>query len=446
MPAPGLIIAAPASGSGKTVFTLGLLRALRRLGHAVASAKVGPDYIDPAFHAAATGRPCLNLDSWGMRPSTLAARVGELSAEAGLIVCEGVMGLFDGADMGQGRPAGSTADVAAATGWPIVLLVDLRGQAASAAALIDGFRRHRHDIRIAGLVFNRVGSPAHQAMVERACAASCPDLPLLGWLPRQAALAWPERHLGLVQAGETDELEARLEAAARVIAEHAQIERIAALARPSALAAGGAAAPLPPLGQRIAIARDEAFAFAYPAVIDGWHRAGAEISFFSPLADEVPAGDADAVYLPGGYPELHAGRLAGAATFLASLCQAAARGCWILGECGGYMTLGEALEDAEGCRHAMAGLLPLTSSFKTRRLHLGYRRVQLASSVALGDAGAVYRGHEFHYATFTATETGHPLFTVSDAAGRTLGQAGHRAGKVMGSFVHLLDREDAKSV
>jgi cobyrinic acid a,c-diamide synthase len=442
MPAPGLIVAAPASGSGKTVFTLALLRALCRRGWNVASAKVGPDYIDPAFHAAASGRSCFNLDGWAMRASTVAARVGLLSCDVQLVVCEGVMGLFDGADLPAGIPAGSTADLAAQTGWPIVLLVDLRGQAASAAALIEGFRRHRSDVSVAGVVFNRVGGTGHRAMVEKACQAACPELPRLGWLPQDNALALPERHLGLVQAGEIAALEQRLDAAARLIEDHVDLDGLISLARPSHLAGGDPGAPIPPLGQHVAVAKDDAFAFVYPAVIEGWRQAGAELSFFSPLADEAPATVADAVYLPGGYPELHAGRLAAATTFFAALRRAAQTGRWVYGECGGYMALGDALEDAAGHRHTMAGLLPVATSFARRRLHLGYRHCSLTADTPLGAAGAAFRGHEFHYASILTEGSGQPLFAVADAGGRQRDPAGRIAGTVMGSFLHLVDRTE----
>ncbi|MDR3437548.1 cobyrinate a,c-diamide synthase [Telmatospirillum sp.] len=441
MTARGLIIGAAASGSGKTVFTLGLLRALHRRGCALASAKVGPDYIDPAFHAAASHHPCLNLDLWAMRPAHLATQVTALAANADVIICEGVMGLFDGADTGAAGITGSTADVAAHTGWPVVLLVDLRRQAASAAALINGFRRHRSDIDVAGVVFNQVAGAAHRAMVERACAAHCPDLPLLGWLPRDPALALPERHLGLVQAGEIAALDQRLDQVATRIDENVDIDRLIALAQPSSLSARTVAEPpLPPLGQRIAVARDDAFAFAYPAVLDGWRRAGAEISFFSPLDDQPPAGDADAVYLPGGYPELHAARLAAAGTFLAGLRRAAGQKKWIYGECGGYMTLGRALEDGDGMMHAMAGLLPVTTSFAKRRLHLGYRQGRLAIDTPFGRCDSLFRGHEFHYASILQATDGQPLFHAADAQGRGLGEVGHVDGTVIGSFLHLIDR------
>jgi len=439
MAAPGIVIAAPSSGSGKTIFTLGLLRALRRRGLSVASAKVGPDYIDPAFHAAASGRPCLNLDAWAMRGATIAARVGELSMDAELIVCEGVMGLFDGADVPPDEPAGSTADVAATAGWPVLLLVDVRGQAASVAAVIQGFARHRADVPVSGVIFNKVASPSHRAIIERACAAACPDLPLLGWLPRDDALALPERHLGLVQAREHAELDARLNDAAGVIERNVDLDRLVALARPSSLR-GDDATPLPPLGQRIAVARDDAFAFAYPAVLEGWRRAGAELSFFSPLADQGPDVGSDAVYLPGGYPELHCGRLSAASAFLGGLRAMARAGRWVFGECGGYMVLGESIEDAGGVSHPMAGLLPLSTSFAKRKLHLGYRRAVLNAASPLGAAGARFRGHEFHYASITGEGPGQALFAVADAAGRDLTPAGRIAGTIMGSFLHLVDK------
>jgi len=435
----GVIVAAPASGSGKTVVTLAVLRALARAGLRVASFKVGPDYIDPAFHAAASGRPCVNLDPWAMRPATVAALLDRLRADADLVVGEGVMGLFDGAADGTG----STADVAAATGWPVLLVVDVRGQAASAAALVRGFATHRADVAIAGVVFNRVGGDAHRDAVRRATAAL--GIPALGFLPRTDRLALPERHLGLVQAAERDELEAFLESAADLVERHLDLSLLRSLARPPRPAGAQAAAEdagVPPLGRRIAVARDVAFAFAYPAQLEAWRAAGAAMSFFSPLGDEAPAADADAVFLPGGYPELHAGRLAANAAFLGGLRQAAARGATVYGECGGYMVLGDALTDAEGRAHAMAGLLPLTTSFAERRLHLGYREARLAADCPLGPSGRAFRGHEFHYAVVKEEGGDAPLFRCRDARGHSLGASGSRRGAVMGSFLHLIDRAD----
>lgn len=437
MSIPGLIIAAPKSGSGKTVLTLGLLRALRRAGRTVTSAKVGPDYIDPAFHEAATGAPCVSLDTWAMRPDSTAALIGGLTGD--LAVVEGVMGLFDGAHAGDVAADGSTASLAALTGWPVVLVLDVTGQAGSAAAVARGFALHREGVRVAGVVLNRVGGARHEDGLRRAFAQGLPEIPVLGCVPRDARLDLPHRHLGLVQAAEHGALESFVEAAADVAAHHLDTAAIAALAVPPRPQAPTAQPLLPPPGQRIALAHDVAFAFAYPAQRQAWRAAGAEILPFSPLADEAPDAAADAVYLPGGYPELHAGRLAAAATFLDGLRAAAARGAFVYGECGGYMTLGRSLTDANGTAHAMAGLLGLDTSFAARRLHLGYRDVTTAAATPFGPAGTTLRGHEFHYASVTAEE-GLPFAQARDAAGRDLGTMGLRDGSVMGSFLHAIDR------
>jgi cobyrinic acid a,c-diamide synthase len=446
----GLIVAAPASGSGKTLVTLALLSHLRRAGVAVASAKVGPDYIDGAFHRAASGRACVNLDTWAMRPATLRANIARAGEGAAVVLVEGVMGLFDGApvdgawdEAGEGAgPDGSTADLAATTGWPVLLVVDARGMGASAAALVRGYAGFRPGVEVAGVLFNRTGGPGHEEVLRRACRPL--GLPVLGALPRREALALPSRHLGLVQAAEHGDLGAFLDRAAAWVGDAVDVEALLALARPVAhVDAGGAAAPaLPPLGQRIAVARDAAFAFAYPHVLQAWRAAGAEIAPFSPLADEPPDAAADAVFLPGGYPELHAGRLAAAGRFMAGLRRRAEDGAPVYGECGGYMALGRGLTDAAGERHAMLGLLPVETSFAAPRMTLGYRQARLAAEGPLGPQGAGFRGHEFHFARLIGDEGATPLFACRDARGRELGPAGCRRGSVMGAFVHLIDRAD----
>ena len=248
----------------------------------------------------------------------------------------------------------------------------------------------------------------------------------------------------MVQAAEHPDLEGFLDRAAAFVADHvdtAALVRLAAAGRLAPERDGNAAhPPLPPLGQRIAVASDIAFAFAYPHVLDGWREAGTEVTVFSPLADEVPDPKADAVYLPGGYPELHGGRLAANKSFLEGLRRAAGRGAVVYGECGGYMVLGDGLIDGAGARHAMAGLLPLETSFAERRLHLGYREGELTAPTALGGAGTLFRGHEFHYATVLREAADAPLFRCRSAGGEGLGPAGCRRGGVMGSFVHLIDR------
>ena len=448
----GIIIAAPASGSGKTVVTLGLLRHLASLGHDVASAKSGPDYIDPAFHAAAGGRQCLNLDSWAMREDTLSAVAAGLSGDADIVVCEGVMGLFDGAFVKPGGKDGSTADLSSLTGWPVVLVIDARAQAESAAAVLKGFAEYRPDVDVAGVVFNRIGGERHAEILYRACEKSVPGIPVLGCLPRTEGLTLPERHLGLVQAIEHPDLEGFIETARALVAEHLDVDMLLEIARPLKLKAkgnkgeGGASPldpPLDPIGQRIAVAQDEAFAFSYASVIEGWRRSGAEIVPFSPLMDEAPDAAADGVYLPGGYPELHAGRLAGASNFLGGLRASAQAGAAVFGECGGYMVLGRGLVDAEGARHAMAGLLALETSFAEPRLHLGYRQLKVLGDGPINTAGAAFRGHVFHFAKVVEEDgsNGGALFQAADASGNDLGPVGLVDGRVAGSFIHLIDRE-----
>ena len=432
----GLIIAAPKSGSGKTVITAALFRHLRRHGIRMAAAKCGPDYIDPTFHALASGGPCLNLDPWAMRPTTLSELVHELESAAELVLCEGVMGLFDGT--GPNGDTGSTADLARLTGWPVVLVVDAGGQGASVAALIAGFARHDPRTPLAGVVLNRVVSPRHRALLSDAITRHLPDLPVLGAVRGDENFELPARHLGLVPADEVGDADTRLDRAAAHIAEICDIDALIALAKPARCTVASGSPALPPLGQHIAVAHDAAFLFIYEATLTGWRRQGAEISFFSPLADEAPAAAADAIYLPGGYPELHAGRLAAATNFLDAL-RVADEG--IYGECGGYMVLGETLTDAGGATHRMAGLLPLKTSFAERRRHLGYRTAGLLAAGPLGGEGARFRGHEFHYATIVE-ENGDPLFAIADSSGNTLGRTGLRRGNIAGSFIHLIDRED----
>ncbi|GJD50943.1 Hydrogenobyrinate a,c-diamide synthase [Methylobacterium crusticola] len=434
-PARGLLIAAARSGSGKTTVTLAVLRALRRRGIAVAGAKCGPDYIDPAFHAAATGRPSFNLDSFAMDGALLDAVAAQAGAGAALVVAEGSMGLFDGVEAEEGR-SGANADVAARFGWPVVLVLDVSGAAQSAAATALGVRAYDPRLRLAGVILNKVASPRHRRLVEAGLARV--GLPVLGALPRDAGLVLPERHLGLVQAGETADLAARLDALADLAEASLDLDAILAAAAGHVPPAAPASLPAPP-GRRIAVARDAAFSFVYPHLEAGWRAAGADLHAFSPLADEAPPPGCDACWLPGGYPELHAGRLAGASAFLGGL-RDFARTRPVHGECGGYMVLGETLEDADGTTHAMAGLLPVATSYARRRLHLGYRLATLLADGPLGPAGGRLVGHEFHYA---GEVTGVPdaavaLARVTDAEGRALGLAGHRRGLVSGSFFHLI--------
>jgi cobyrinic acid a,c-diamide synthase len=431
------MIAAPRSGSGKTTLTLGLLRALRRAGRSVVGVKSGPDYIDPAFHASASGAPSVNLDSWAMPRDLVETLAGGAAAGRELMLCEASMGLFDGAPGEPGR-TGASADVAAALGLPVLLMIDVSGQAQSAAAVVKGCMSYDPRIDVVGVVLNRVGSARHRRLAGDAIEAL--GVKVVGSIPRLEALALPERHLGLVQAGEFLALDQRLDEIADAVAGHVDLAAIEALARPLALTPSAVpAAAIAPPGQRIALARDSAFSFFYPHLMAGWRAAGAELRFFSPLADEPPPGDCDCCWLPGGYPELHAGRLADAARFLDGL-RSFARTRPVHGECGGYMALGAALTDASGASHRMAGLLSVETSFAKRKMTLGYRDATLEADCALGPAGARFRGHEFHYATIVAPGDDPPFARVRDAYGSTPERSGSRRGMVTGGFFHAIAR------
>ncbi len=432
MVSKGLVIAAPASGAGKTLVTLGLLRALARAGKSVASAKAGPDYIDPRFHEAASGRVCFNLDGWAMREDFLVHLAGHCAQDAELMLIEGVMGLFDGAAGG----GGSTADLAVTLGLPVVLVVDAKSQGQSAAALVKGFAEFRDACPIAGVIFNRVASAGHAAIVTDAVKPL--GIPVLGAVPEDREIIVPSRHLGLVQASEHEARDIVLDRAADLLTEGVDLGALASLARPLGRK-GKTVKILPPLGQRIAIAKDEAFGFAYPHLLTGWREAGAQIMEFSPLADEAPDERADAVYLPGGYPELHAGKIAANSNFLQGLKGSAKRGALLYGECGGFMTLGEYLIDADGTRHQMAGLLPLGTSFASRGLKLGYRRLKHASTLPWPEH---LRGHEFHYSTLHWQGEADALFEGEDSKGESLGGIGLRRDNVIGSYAHIIDLEE----
>ena len=422
----GLVISAPRSGAGKTTVALGLMRAFAQDGMRVQPFKCGPDYIDPGFHAAAAGWASFNLDSWAMPGAMLdglAGRGGDLA------IAEGAMGLFDGVAVAGASGVGASADIAARMGWPVLLVLDVSGQAQSAAAVALGFGRFREGCKVAGVILNRVASPRHEAMARAGMAEV--GLPVLGALPKDSGAGLPERHLGLVQAEEVAGLEAALDRLAGLVRAHVDLAAVMALAaggRP------GAGWKVRPPGQRIALARDAAFSFIYPHLLQGWRAAGAEIMPFSPLADQPPDAGADVVWLPGGYPELHAGVIAGATHFLAGLRRF---GGPVHGECGGYMVLGQALVDGQGVAHPMAGLLGLVTSFQARKMHLGYRHARLAAAMPGFATGARLRGHEFHYSTILEQPDA-PLAEVTDASGDKVAETGSIRGRVSGSYFHLI--------
>jgi cobyrinic acid a,c-diamide synthase len=428
-----LVISAPASGVGKTTLTLALARAYRDRGLKVQCFKSGPDYIDPAFHAAATGRASVNVDSWAMDRAAIEHLVHR-GADADLVLAEGSMGLFDGVATRGVSGTGATADIAEMLGWPVLLVIDPSGQAQTAAAIAAGLRDFRAGVRLAGVVLNRVASLRHEDLVRRALADA--GVAVFGALPRHAEINLPKRHLGLVQAEEQAEVGGLIDEAARFVGEHVDLDAVLQSAcawSPPSLVRG---LSVTPPGQRIALARDAAFSFVYPHMLEAWRAAGAEIATFSPLADEGPDTSADVCWLPGGYPELHAGRLAANARFRNAL-RAFAETKPVHGECGGYMVLGTVLTDADGAPHEMVGLLGLETSFAKRRMHLGYRLAELAAPMPGHKQGARLRGHEFHYSTIIS-QPDTPLAVVRDATGTAVAETGSRRGHATGTFFHLI--------
>ncbi|RWC37431.1 MAG: cobyrinate a,c-diamide synthase [Mesorhizobium sp.] len=436
MTARAIIIGAPRSGSGKTSVTIGILRALARRGLKVRGAKSGPDYIDPGFHTAATGLSGVNLDSWAMPPSLLNALAGQAADDADFVVLESAMGLFDGIPAPEGR-TGSAADLARLYGLPVLLVLDVSGQSTTAAAVAKGFATYDAGVRMAGVVLNRLGSERHRRLSGDAIEAI--GLPVVGAILRDPTLNLPERHLGLVQAGEYQNLMAHLDRLADMAEKSLDLDAIMALATPLVPAAGDFGDALPPPGQRIALAEDAAFTFVYPHVAAHWHKAGAEIVPFSPLADEAPHDSCDVCWLPGGQPAGMKLGIAAATNFRAAMARFAATKP-IHGECGGFMVLGETLEDAAGDTHPMLGLLGHSTSFAKRKMNLGYREARLRAACPLGAEGTLIRGHEFHYAQMLAAGNDEPLADLADGQGNPLGASGYRRGHVSGTFFHAIAR------
>ena len=433
---PSVIIAAPSSGSGKTTVTLGLIRAFCDRGVNISSAKIGPDYIDPRFHEMAGNRRCINLDSWSMRERLFEKLVLECEPRSDLFIIEGVMGLFDGAAERGAFGNGSTASVAKKLQAPVILVVDAKSQAQSVAALVKGFRDHDPGLHLAGIILNRVGSDRHAQLIKEALDKE--NIFIFGFIPQCKKLELASRYLGLVQAHELKDIDKHIDGIAKIIDDHIDLNAIRKVADSHTVTRQALSSGIKPLGQHISIANDAAFSFIYPHIIESWRESGVKITFFSPLKDETPDPNSDAVYLPGGYPELYAEQLAHNINFFNSLRIAAGQNKFIFGECGGYMVLGDYLIDQSGTQHEMAGLLPLTTSFENKKLSLGYRTATTVGKTPFGPVGTRFRCHEFHYASII-TNKGENLFDAEDAAHTKLGSIGSKNKSVLGSFMHLID-------
>ena len=436
-----LVIAGTHSGVGKTTITVGLIDALRRRGLSVQPFKVGPDYIDPSYHTLAASRPCRNLDTWMLPPECVRSSFARAAACADVALIEGVMGLYDGADYDS--DSGSTAEVAKLLDVPVVLVLDAGKVARSAAAVALGYQRFDEGLRLAGFIINRAAGAGHgrgiATAVERATR-----LPVLGWLPREAPLQVPERHLGLIPTAEPGRWQEFVRAAGEAVARHLDLDRLHALfsREPLASAPGektlARGSRLNGEGPVIAVAHDEPFHFTYEDNLDLLRAAGAHVVFFSPLRDETLPPRTAGILLSGGFPEVYAGRLAANVSLHAELCAAHRQGMPIYAECGGLMYLTESLRDQDGATHRMVGLLP-GRCVMGKRLALGYRVARSAGDSWFLGAGETVRGHEFHYSTWEGRPDDLPpaYFLLPRSGEGVAVPEGARLGSLWASYVHV---------
>jgi cobyrinic acid a,c-diamide synthase len=432
---PALLLGGTKSGCGKTSAALGLMRALARRGLCVAPFKSGPDFIDPGLHGRAARRPSHNLDTWMLPAASLRGVFARGAQGADVVVAEGAMGLFDGRGAGGG---GSSAELARMLDLPVALVVDAAGMGRSVAALALGYAGFDPGLRLAGVLLNRVASPRHEEILRAALAQA--GVPVLGCLPRREGVGLASRHLGLVAEGDIQDLEARLEALADWVEEGVDIPALLSalpkISIPDA-DAGEAYTGEAYTGEavRIGVARDRAFCFVYEENLRLLSHFGGEPVFFSPLADaRLPEG-IGGLYLPGGYPELAAPRLAANASLRAEIAAFCASGRPVWAECGGYMYLLAELADAAGRVWPMCGALPGRAAMRRQRAALGYREARTLAPGPLGPAGTCLRGHEFHYSEIRGPAPERPAFALTAADGGE-GVDGQALGNVVGGYFH----------
>ena len=442
----GFLIAAPQSGSGKTTVSLAIMAALTRRGLAVAPFKCGPDFIDPGYHQLMTGRPSINLDGWMCPVDFVRETCSQHAIDADVAVIEGVMGLFDG--IGSSSLEGSSAQIAALTGAPVVLVVNARGMAASAAALVKGFADFDPRVKLAGVIFNNVGSQTHAELLRQSLATSLPGLAVFGCIPRDESLAIASRHLGLVTAEDNPLSNEFVDRLAEMAEGCLVLDGLAGFEiRPDPpFPKGGEKPPqepsVPPFGKgglggislvRIAVAKDAAFCFCYPDNLRLLREAGAEIVFFSPLDDAGLPPDIAGVYLPGGYPELHAERLTANLGMKNAIKSAIRADMPVYAECGGLIYLSEGLEGSGD----FVGAFPVRARMLPKRKALGYRQVEICSDSIIGPAGTVARGHEFHYSEIGTLPDSIARHYRVTRQGRELAREGYGYRNCLASYIHL---------
>jgi len=432
-----LVVAGVASGVGKTTTTVALARALAGRGLRVALFKCGPDYLDPTYHARATGRPCHNLDGWMMGREAVLATFARGAGDADVAIVEGVMGLFDGAS--PNGEQGSTAEVAKWLGAPVVAVVDASGMARTIAAVVRGLATFDTDLRLAGVVCNRVGSRAHLDLLRAALASP----PVLGGLPEQEDLRFPERHLGLRTADERSAPDAVLARWGYVAREWIALDRVLECARSAGPLPEVAPAAAPPSARaareacRIALARDEAFHFYYDDNLRRLEELGATLVPFSPLRDAALP-DADGVYVGGGYPEAHADRLSANGAMRASVRAFVERGGPVYAECGGLMYLVRTIRTLDGRAYPMVGVLDGEAVMKDKLQAIGYVEVETQRATPLGPAGLRFRGHQFRYSELVLApgSAPEPAYTVRRRRGGEVAREGYGVRNVLASYVH----------
>lgn len=398
-----LVIAGTGSGAGKTTVTLGIMAALRAKGYTVQGFKCGPDYIDPTYHAAVTGRPSRNLDSWMLGPEAVKELFVRGGEGADVSIVEGVMGLYDGKSPLSDE--GSTAHISQIIKAPILLVVNVQSMARSAAAVVKGFQCLSPGVRLAGVIANKAGSDGHYRIVKEAIEQEC-GIPVIGYLKREAGIEVPERHLGLVPSVERGELDAFFAELGSLAERHIDLERLLDIAagEPLDYERKLFARPVPKRGIRIAVAKDSAFHFYYPENLELLEAHGAECVAFSPLAGEAVPAEADGLYIGGGFPEEFAERLAALEDVKASVRARIEGGLPTLAECGGFMYLTEAIRDTQGRSYPMVGLIRGTVTMQPKLAALGYREIGGTAHNFLLGAGQTARGHEFHYSTFRSED------------------------------------------